>query len=141
MTLFWIKIILAAGLLGGIALHFKIDRDRTQELRAAKERIIVLEADVAAKTKKVSDLNDRNKERNAETLAEVEKAKADELAALAQADAARADRAKLAGDLATARRKYQEAVNTDENLRTYRAVIVPVPVLERLRVANGETGN
>lgn len=140
-----IKIALAVLLIGGgawaVHSHFKHDRENEQALGAAKEQILSLQADLLIRTQEVASLNDRIKTANAEKLAQVAEARAQEEQARKEAIAAREDKKRIAGQLAQSRRKYEEAINGDENLRVYRAAGVPVPVLERLRSANGEAGD
>ena len=140
-----IKIALVVLLVGGgawtIHSHFKHDRENLQALGAANERILSLEADLLIRTQEVASLNDRIKATNAAKLAQVAEAKVQEELARKEATEAREAKKRIAGQLADARRKYEEAINGDENLRVYRAAGVPIPVLERLRSANGEAGD
>lgn len=134
-------VLLVGGTLGGVYLHFKHDRDNLQALGAANERILSLEADLLIRTQEVSSLNARIKANNLEKLEQVAQAKAAEEKARKEATEAREAKKRIAGQLADARRRYEESINSDENLRVYRTAGVPIPVLERLRSANGETGD
>jgi hypothetical protein len=144
MNILLIKIILGALLIGvpvvGLVYHFKHDRANMEALGAANERIAQLEATLALRDGEITSLNHRIEWRNEQALAEVAAAEKAQAQARIEADKARADKVRLAGQLQEAQRKYKEALNSDEKVQSYSITVVPPAVLDRLRSANGEAG-
>lgn len=141
----WFKIILPAllalGIIAGVGWHFKNYRDVQAELATANERIVQLEASLAARNGEVADLNARIRWRNEQAQAEVDRAEAAQAKAKLEAEKARADKERSDIRLAEAQRKYREILNADPNVRTYSTTVIPDAVLDRLRSANGEGGD
>jgi len=143
--MFWMKIVLpvvlALGILGGIYLHFKHDRENEKLIGSQAERIAQLESNLAERDKEVTDLNQRIRERNQRALDEIAQAEAAQAAAQAEAEKARADKKRSEVKRAEAQRRYREALDADEKVQMYSNAAIPDAVLERLRSANGETGD
>ena len=141
----WLKISLLAlvviGIPTAIGFHIKHDHEVEGALGAAEEELTNIKSVVIARDGEIMILNDRIKARNEATLKELASAEAAQAKAKADAIVAKADKEKVSRELAIARKKYQEILNGDENLRVYESTVVPVAVLDRLRAANGETNN
>ena len=138
MGLWWLKILLPILLVGGVMWHFKTDRDVLRDLGSAQKQVTTLETTLATRDTEIATLNSRIKKNNADKLRELADAELIVIAANKAAEESIAERRRLAGDLTEARKKYQEMVNADPNLRIYRSTTVPTAVLDRLRSANGE---
>jgi hypothetical protein len=143
MHAFLIKSVLSAILIlasvGGVVYHFKQDREITDDLTEARQDIIVKDAKIRGLETENTEINDRIRARNQSVLDALEKAEEAKRAAEQDAQAAREEKKRSDLRLKDAQRKYQEAMNHDENLRAYSRIPVPSAVLDRLRSANGET--
>ena len=133
-----LAVLLVGGILGGIYLHFKHDRENEKLIGQLQAQNAQLTASLANRDADVLALNQRIRERNEQVRVDLAAAEQAQAKAKAESVAARAEKKQSDARLKEAQRKYQELLNNDQNLQNYSRTPVPAAVLERLRSANGE---
>lgn len=135
----WIKALIAVAVLGAAGgLVLKYDAN-TKALGACETSSLTQAGALFAKDAEIARLNGRIRDNNARQLAELEKAEAQAKIAQAAAEQARQDRWAAQEEVRRAQQRYRELLASDAALQAYSRTAVPDAVLDRLRVANGET--